>query len=358
MPFTAALVMGGASLLGGAMQGQSAERAAGTSAQAQLEAARIAADAARFRPVGITTRYGTSKFQFDPSGYVSGAGYDVSPELRAYQDRLQALTGGALTQAEMAQQQYAPLQQSAQGLFGLGQQYLQQTPQQVAAQYMQQQQDLLAPSRERSMAQLQNQLYQQGRGGLSVGATGMRPSGAAGFGAASPEMEAYYNAMAQQDAQLAANAQSEGQRNVAFGAGLLGSGSQLMGQYQAGQVGALNPFTTYLGAGSTLEQLGQQPLEIGSALGGRSAQAGANVGRSLLEGGMGAAASQRQANEYNPFASALSGLANNQQFGQGVSNAYQNYTLNRNIAGAVPTSTRPLNPMSGADLEALGYGYL
>ena len=58
-------------------------------------------------------------------------------------------------------------------------------------------------------------------------------------------MEAYYNAMAQQDAQLAANAQSEGQRNVAFGAGLLGSGSQLMSQYQAGQVGALNPFTTY-----------------------------------------------------------------------------------------------------------------
>ncbi len=348
----------GASLLGGAIQGDATKSAARTSANAQLEAARIAADAARFRPVGITTRYGTSNFQTDAQGNVIGAGYEVSPELRAYQDRLQALTGGALTQAEMAQEQYAPLQQSAEGLFGLGQQYLAQSPEQVAAQYMQKQQDLLAPSRERSMAQLQNQMYQQGRGGLSVGATGMRPSGAAGLGATTPEMEAYYNAMAQQDAQLAANAQQAGQQNVAFGAGLLGSGSQLMSQYQAGQVGALNPFTTYLGAGSTLEQLGQQPLEMGSLLGGRSAQAGANVGRSLLEGGMGAAASQRQANEYNPFATALSGLANNQQFGQGVSNAYQNYTLNRNIAGAVPTSTRPLNPMSGADLEALGYGYL
>ena len=116
MPFTAALVLGGASLLGGAMQGQSAERAAGTSAQAQLEAARIAADAARFRPVGITTRYGSSNFKTDAQGNVIGAGYNVSPELRAYQDRLQALTGGALTQAEMAQQQYAPLQQGAQGL--------------------------------------------------------------------------------------------------------------------------------------------------------------------------------------------------------------------------------------------------
>jgi hypothetical protein len=81
---------------------------------------------------------------------------------------------------------------------------------------------LLAPSRERQMAQLQNQLFQQGRGGLSVGATGMRPSGAAGLGATTPEMEAYYNAIAQQDAQLAAQAQQAGQQNVAFGSGLLG----------------------------------------------------------------------------------------------------------------------------------------
>jgi hypothetical protein len=325
MPFSAALVMGGASLLGGYMQGESAKSAAKTSADAQLRAAQIAADAAKFRPVGITTRYGTSNFQMSPEGYVSGAGYEVSPELRAYQDRLQALTGGALTQAEMAQQQYAPLQQAAGGLFGLGQQYLAQSPEQVAAQYMQQQQDLLAPSRERSMAQLQNQLYQQGRGGLSVGATGMRPSGAAGFGAASPEMEAYYNAMAQQDAQLAANAQSEGQRNVAFGAGLLGSGSQLMSQYQSGQVGALNPFTTYLGGGQAIESMGQQPLTLGAGLGGQAAAYGANAGRSLLAGGMGAALTQQQAASYNPFAETLQNLGGSSQFGQGVVNAYDKY---------------------------------
>ncbi len=89
-------------------------------------------------------------------------------------------------------------------MFGLGESYLAQSPEQVAQQYMQRQMDLLAPSRERQMAQLQNQLYQTGRGGLSVGATSTRPSGAAGLGAASPEMEAYYNALAQQDAALAA----------------------------------------------------------------------------------------------------------------------------------------------------------
>jgi hypothetical protein len=302
------------------MQSRSAKQAAETSARAQLESARIAAEAAKFRPVGVTTRYGSSNFQFNPQGYVSGAGYEISPELRAYQDRLQGLTRGALTQAEMAQQQYAPLQQGAQGLFGLGQQYLQQTPEQVAAQYMQQQQDLLAPSRERQMAQLQNQLFQTGRGGLSVGATGMRPSGAAGLGATTPEMEAYYNALAQQDLALASQAQQAGQQNVAFGTGLLGSGAQLMGQYQAGQVGALSPFTSYLGAGSTIESLGQQPLEMGSALGGRSATAGGNVGQFLLSGGMGAAKTIQGA-AGSGLGAALTGLGNNPYFGYGAGQA-------------------------------------
>ena len=345
MPFSAALVMGGASLLGGAMAGDSARSAARTSANAQLESARIAADAARFRPVGITTRYGSSNFQTDKQGNLIGAGYNVSPELKAYQDRLQALTGGALTQAEQAQQQYAPLQQSAQGLFGLGQQYLAQSPEQVAAKYMAQQQDLLAPSRERSMAMLQNQLYQQGRGGLSVGATSARPSGAAGFGAASPEMEAYYNAMAQQDAQLAAQSQQAGQQNVAFGTGLLNQGAGLMGQYQAGQVSALNPFTTYLGGGQAIEQMGQQPLTLGAGLGGQAAAYGANAGRDLLTGGLSAAATQQQANAYNPFATALSGLAQNQQFGQGVANWWQNR----------PTTSFGAWDGGGVDSSKVGY---
>jgi hypothetical protein len=295
--------------LGAQEQASATEYAANTSAAAQREAARMAAEAAKFRPVGITTRYGTSNFQFDPQGYLSGAGYNVSPELKAYQDRLMGLTGGALSQAEQAGQQYQPLSQAATGLFGLGQQYLAQSPEQVAAKYIQQQQDLLAPSRERQMAQLQNQLFQQGRSGLSVGATGMRPSGAAGLGATTPELEAYYNAMAQQDAQLAAQAQQEGQRNVAFGTGLLGSGSQLLGQYQAGQIGALSPFQTYLGTGQSIEEMGQQPLTLGAGLGGQAAAYGANAGRALLTGGMGAALTQQAGSGYSPLGGLLQGAA-------------------------------------------------
>jgi hypothetical protein len=323
MGIEAALIGGGLGLIGGSMQANATRGAAQESARAQLESARLAAEAAKFRPVGVTTRYGTSNFQFDPSGYLSGAGYSVSPELQAYQDRLQGLTGGALSQAEMAQQQYAPLQQGAQGLFGLGQQYLAQSPQDVAAQYIQQQQDLLAPSRERQMAQLQNQLFQQGRGGLSVGATGARPSGAAGLGATTPEMEAYYNALAQQDLQLASQAQQAGQQNVAFGTGLLGSGAQLMGQYQAGQVGALSPFSAYLGAGSTIESLGQQPLEMGSALGGRSAAAGGNVGQALLTGGLGAAKTLQGA-AGSGLGTGLMNLGRSPEFTSGVANYLQN----------------------------------
>ena len=309
MPFTAALVLGGVSYLGAQEQASATEYAANQSASAQREAARQAAEAAKFRPVGITSRYGTSSFQLDPSGYLSGAGYNLTPETRGYQDRLMRLTGGALTQAEQAQQQYQPLSQAATGLFGLGQQYLAQSPEQVAADYIAKQQDLLAPSRERQMAQLQNQLFQQGRGGLSVGATGTRPSGAAGLGATTPEMEAYYNAIAQQDAQLAAQAQQAGQQNVAFGAGLFGTGANMLGQYQAGQVGALNPFTTYLGAGQTLEELGQAPLKLGAALGGQAAAYGGNVGQSLLQGGMNAALTQQRASSYSPTGAFLTGAS-------------------------------------------------
>jgi hypothetical protein len=150
----------------------------------------------------------------------------------------------------------------------------------------------------------------------------MRPSGAGGLGATTPEMEAYYNALAQQDLQLAAQAQQAGQQNVAFGTGLFGTGSQLLGQYQAGQVGALNPFTTYLGAGQTIESLGQQPLDIGAQLGGRAATAGANVGQSLLQGGLNAARTQQGGQGFSPLAGLLQGLGSNQRLQTGFENYF------------------------------------
>lgn len=354
MPWSAVAAAVAPSIIGG-LFGGGAEKGYSTQGQQQQQAGQQAAEAQKFRPVGVTTRFGSSNFQMSPEGYLTGAGYTLTPEMQAYQNRLMGLAGGALTQAEQAGQQYQPLSTAATGLFGLGQQYLAQSPEEVAAKYMQQQQDLLAPSRERQMAQLQNQLFQQGRGGLSVGATGARPSGAAGLGATTPEMEAYYNALAQQDAQLAAQAQQAGQQNVAFGAGLFGTGANLLSQYQTGQVGALAPFQGYLGATQGIEQLGQAPLDLGAQLGGRSAQYGANAGQSLLTGGLAAAQSNLMAARNSPSSllqSGLSSLASNPQLTSGIGNWISNYNMNQNLQNAIPQGTA-FSPMSGVDLDAL-----
>jgi hypothetical protein len=315
-----ALIAAGGSLLGGLLGGSSARRAAQIQADAQREAARLAAEEARFRPVGITTRFGSSNFTTDANGRVSGAGYTLDPQLAAMQDRFLGLAGGGLSQAEQAQQQFAPLGQAAQGLFGLGQQYLAQSPQEAAQQYMAGQQNLLAPSRERQFAQLQNQMFQTGRGGLAVGATGERPSGAAGLGAANPELEAYYNAIAQQDAGLAAQAQQAGQQQVAFGAGLFGTGGNLLTQGYGGQAAALSPYEAYMGQARQLEALGQQPLQLGIDIGAKGqSTAGANA---LLMGGNAAAATQARADAYNPFATALTMGSQNPAFASGVRNLF------------------------------------
>jgi hypothetical protein len=316
---TKGLIGAGVSAAGGLLTSQANVEAARISAQAMKDAAATAAEAQKFRPVGVTTRFGASQFGFDPTtGQLTSAGYQLTPELKAMQDRIMALSGQGLTEAEKASGRYAPLTAGAQGLFGLGQQYLAQSPEQVAADYMAKQQNLLAPSRERQFAQLQNQLFNTGRGGLSVGATGARPSGAAGLGAASPEMEAYYNALAQQDAQLAASAQQAGQQQVQFGAGLLGSGAGLLGSYTQGLTGAYAPFSTGIGVGSSLESLGQAPLDIGAQLGGRSAQAGANVGQTLFSGGLSAARTTQAASGFSPTGTALTGLANSPEAQQAL----------------------------------------
>ena len=303
------IIGGGLGLLGGIFGGNSAADAARQQAAAQQQAAQMAAEEARFRPVGVTNRFGSSQFTTGPDGRVSGAGYTLDPTLKAYQDRFLGLAGQGLTQAEGAQQQFAPLQQAGQGLFGLGSQYLAQSPQQAAQQYMASQQELLAPSRERSMAQLQNTLFQQGRGGLSVGATGARPSGAAGLGATTPELEAYYNAMAQQDAALAAQADQAGQQRASFGAGLLGTGGNLISQGYQGQVGALSPYQAYLQGATGLESLGAQSFEQGINIGAKGMSP--TAANAMYQGGIASAGSMAKANAYNPYADFLTGASSN-----------------------------------------------
>jgi hypothetical protein len=344
MPF---LAIGG-SILGGLLQGNSAKSAARTQAAAQTEAARIAADEARFRPVGVTTRFGQSNFQTDANGRVTGAGYTLDPQLKALQDRFMGLTGGALTQAEQAQGQFAPVQGAAQGLFNLGQQYIAESPEQAAEKYMLSKQNLLAPSRERQYGQLQTNLFNTGRGGLSVGGTGLRPGGGEGLRAANPEMEAYYNAIAQQDAQIADQAMQAGQAQTAFGAGLFGTGGNLLTQAYGGQAAALSPYQAYLQGATGLESLGQQSLDIGSGLGAKVANpTGASA---LYGGGQAAANSMYKANAYNPFADTLLGASRNPALMNAGAKLFGGYNSAADIA-AFPAG----NPYATGEYANAGY---
>lgn len=274
----------------GSITGANAARdAANAAAAQQREAAQTAAYNAAFRPVGMTTRFGTSQFtrEIDPRTglpFISSAGYTAAPELQALQGRLFGGFEQGLTQAEQMGQMYAPLAPAAQGLFNLGQQYIAQSPQQARQEFMQQQQALLAPQREQQLAGIRNRLFTTGRGGLATGGTV-----AGARGASNPELQAYYNALAQQDLALAAGAEQAAQQRATYGAGLFGAGAGLVGTGIQGQAAAYSPFTTQLGLASQIEQMAQQPYQLGLSLG--SAQMpGQTAGSQMFQSGMNAAA--------------------------------------------------------------------
>jgi len=256
-------------------QADATTSAAQTSANAQLQAAQLAADTAKFRPVGVTSRFGTSQFGFSPSGDLTSAGYTLSPELQGYQDLLSQATQQSIG--------------DTQGLLSLGRGYLAESPDAVRQRYIQQQQGLMAPGNEQALAGIRNNLFQTGRGGLATGATT-----AGGMAATNPEMAAYYNSLAQQQAQLAAGADQAAQQQTNYGVGLLSS--------------AYSPFQTALGLQGTVENLGQNALTLGSELGGRALQGSQAAANALYGGGINAANTMFKANSLSPTASALSGL--------------------------------------------------
>lgn len=272
---------------------QSQSDAARYSADAQVLAAEIAAEQAKFRPVGMSTRFGTSKFTKDADGNIVEAGYTLSPELKAIQD--------------YAMQQAASGQADTTGLLGLGRGYLAQSPEAAAQDYMTKQRALYAPAREQQLSAIRNQLAQSGRAGLSVGGT---ESG--NIQASNPELQAYYNALAQQETQLAANADLAAQQRITFGQGLLSS--------------AYSPIATPLGLAGTTEAMGQEPFTLGVNLGGRQTQANqaaaglyqsgmTNAANTLSAGQARAASILQPSQSYSPFGAALTG------FGQQLSNA-------------------------------------
>lgn len=290
-------------------------QAAQTAADAQIEAARIAADAAKFRPVGVTTRFGTSAFTTDAQGNVIGAGYSPSQEILGYQNRLSALAGQGLTQAEQAATAYQPLTGAAQSLFSLGSQYLAKSPEQAAQDYITKQQALITPSRQTQLAELQNRLFQQGRGGAATAQGG-------NLMATSPELAAYYNALAQQDLVLAAEADQAAQQRIQFGSGLFDTGANLQGRYYTGQTAAYAPFATAMDTSVGLENLAQQPMTLGTQIGAKTTASSAEAGRLLSSGITGAAATMLPSNAYSLTGDVVSGISQSPQVASAIDRAF------------------------------------
>jgi hypothetical protein len=200
-------------------------------------------DMAKFQPYSIRTGQGNTFFDTK----TGQAGFAMSPEAQAYQ---QSLLGGAGTAAGA----------------------IQATPQQAAAQYMQQQQGLLQPQRQAEDLALRNQQLSRGRIGMGISS---EAAGAGVGGYVNQEQFQRDRARAQADAQIAANATQAGQTQQA---------NQL-----AYTQGLFN-------AGQAPEQYGMNQLTLGGNLGNQQAQAGAvqagiyGIGMGNVYSNLGAAA--------------------------------------------------------------------
>jgi hypothetical protein len=233
-------------------------------------------------------------------------------------------------------------------------------PTAAAQSYYNEAQMMLDPSRQRQEQRLGASVFGRGRAGLNISGQGQ------------PELFALGQAREEQNAQLAAQARErarqELQQDIGFGTGLgmqglstqqqaeqlararlaedigmgtglFGTGMGLLGQIPSYQTAALGPLQSQLGLASTIEQLGQQPLDIGAQLGGRTATAGAQAGEALLRGGLAAAGTNLAGQQ---AASAAQYGAIRDVLGQ----------LNRPGMFGRPTTTAPTGP----DMSYLAYG--
>jgi hypothetical protein len=238
-------------------QSKVSKEAAQAAQQQALAGGQTAANMAAFRPVGTTTRFGTSAYSIDPATGGLKADYSLSPLAAGYQQSLADMTNQGLMQGQQIQ--------------GLAGQYLGESPEAVRQRYVEQQNALLAPGQEQQLAGIRNRLFQTGRGGLATGATE-----AGGLAATNPEMAAYYNALANQQRQIAAGADQAAQQQIQFG-------QQLAGQ-------AYSPFTAGFGAQGAVEQAGQQPLTLAQDIARLQAASGAQQGQLYGQGAQRAAA--------------------------------------------------------------------
>jgi hypothetical protein len=228
--------------LGGNVFGALTARNAGKDAAAASAAAgQQAAAAAEFKPYSITSGFGTGYFDTNKNQ----AGYEIDPVLQAFRDQMYGGSADFLGQVTT-------------------------DPNAAAQNYYNQQQGIMAGSREAEDIALRNQQMQQGRIGLGLSSQAMGAGGPAGMGGGYLNPGQYSQQVARNmaDQNLAASsmqmAQADIDRNIARGQGMLQTATGL-------------------------EQLAMTPLTVGADIGSRQAVSGAAQGQALLAGGQGAA---------------------------------------------------------------------
>ena len=292
------VVSGVLGTVGGLISGGKAADAAKGQAEALRAAGQRSSEMAMFRPVGITTGFGSSRFNVNDLGQVTEAGYTLNPQLQAIRNRL--LTGAEQYDPTQVQQLLSPITTGVSSLFNLGQGYLAESPQEAAQRFVSQQQGLLAPSRAAEFGRINARNFATGRGGLGVQTgTGGAPS--------NPALQAYYNSIARQDLELAARGEQAGMERARFGAGLLTGATELGRQIPAIQSQSFLPIQTQLDLARAAESLGQQPYQLSLDLANAQSGAGSRAGQLYMQPQAAAAQAYSQYQGYNPLGSFLSG---------------------------------------------------
>lgn len=211
------------------------------------------------KPANVSTGFGTAIADPEKGKY----SYTLDPRLAQMRDIFYGATSQFMpTEAE---NQFAQnVSQSGMGLFGQGQNYLQQAlgtdTAQVGQDYYSQIQNMMAMDRAQEEARLADTLFKTGRTGVGTGVQG---------GYVNPEQFALLKAREQANQQLAINAAQYGRAqregDVGFASRLMGTG---LSTYGAGKQTQATPYQTMagiFGLGTGIESLGLN-ANLGTAM--------------------------------------------------------------------------------------------
>lgn len=203
-------------------------------------------------PTTVTTGFGTGSY--NPAN--GNVGYTLDDQLAQFRDIFYGASEDFLPTEQ--QQQYAQqVGQYGQSLFGNA---TNRDLQSQISQYYQQQQNMLAPERDRESARLQDQLFATGRSGYGAGTEG---------GYVNPQQFALQQAREQQNAGLLLGAEDRAramqQQDIAQALGLADSAAALQLQPYQQASGLFNIGAGIEGLGmNTLNTVGQfAPIQMG-----------------------------------------------------------------------------------------------